>query len=449
MATYVSPFRNRNPLRSVADYEKDYAEADLAKQQVSVNQLKVIEGQRAIEDDNALKAYYRQNDPRSADFSRGLGGISPKAMYSHEKSMLDQAKGRADIANTGVETAGKVLEQFYGAIGRITEPAQGAEVLKALYANQVTGPIVEQYIGPIDGALQRLARAAQTPEGFRDWQAKTSIGMQKLAELLKIQQTDNGQYKMTTSVQPATGEEKLISMSRNYLSPAEQQHALDAEANRQNQIAIANSNAASRGTSTSADKPPAGYRWKADGTLEAIPGGPADIKADEKDRAKSFRSNAAVDRANTVIKNIDDALSKTGFFTTGLTGAVIGKFPGTSAYDLRATVDTIKANIGFAELQAMREASPTGGALGQVAVQELDMLQAVLGKLDPNQSEPQTRKQLGEARKHYENWKKVMQQGGYEGTNTRSVTGEDVGPAGMPSQSAIDAEIARRKRGKP
>ena len=48
---------------------------------------------------------------------------------------------------------------------------------------------------------------------------------------------------------------------------------------------------------------------------------------------------------------------------------------------------TIKANIGFDKLQAMREASPTGGALGQVSNQELSSLQAVFGNLDQSQSE--------------------------------------------------------------
>lgn len=47
---------------------------------------------------------------------------------------------------------------------------------------------------------------------------------------------------------------------------------------------------------------------------------------------------------------------------------------------------TIKANVGFDELQSMRENSPTGGALGQVAVQELEMLQAILGSLEQSQT---------------------------------------------------------------
>lgn len=130
------------------------------------------------------------------------------------------------------------------------------------------------------------------------------------------------------------------------------------------------------------------------------------VMAKEKE---ALRTKNAIDRSKLVIDTVDDALKKTGFFSTGLTGAALGRFSGTGAYDLRRDIDTIVANIGFSELQAMREASPTGGALGQVAVQELQMLQSVIGSLDANQSEPEIRKKLQQVRLHYDNWKKTMQ----------------------------------------
>ena len=57
-------------------------------------------------------------------------------------------------------------------------------------------------------------------------------------------------------------------------------------------------------------------------------------------------------------------------------------------------METIKANIGFNELQEMRNASKTGGALGSVAVQELTALQSVLGSLDVGQSNEQLKANL-------------------------------------------------------
>ena len=74
--------------------------------------------------------------------------------------------------------------------------------------------------------------------------------------------------------------------------------------------------------------------------------------------------------------------------TTGF-GSVLAGIPGTDANNLSSLLETIKANIGFDKLQAMREASPTGGALGQVAIQELVALQASLGALQQSQTQDQ------------------------------------------------------------
>lgn len=156
-------------------------------------------------------------------------------------------------------------------------------------------------------------------------------------------------------------------------------------------------------------KPPPGYRFKPDGSLEAIPGGPADAKAGEAGKKDAARLAIAKGKADIVIGAVDKALDQTGFFTTGFIGANLGKIPGTSAYDLRKTATTIKANIGFQELQAMREASPTGGALGQVAVQELESLQAVLASIDADQSTEQLTENLNKVKTHYENWKRTVE----------------------------------------
>jgi hypothetical protein len=159
-------------------------------------------------------------------------------------------------------------------------------------------------------------------------------------------------------------------------------------------------------------------------------------KIESAANTRKVAADAAVQRANLMLGTVDKALDQTGGFTTGLPGSVIARVPGTTAFDLRKTIDTLKANIGFAELAAMRQASPTGGALGQVAVRELDMLQATLGNLDANQSEDQTKENLQQIRKHYQNWLETMQQAGSETDQPRSVgPGTEVGsPAPAPIQ---------------
>lgn len=160
-------------------------------------------------------------------------------------------------------------------------------------------------------------------------------------------------------------------------------------------------------------KAPPGYMWngtdeEGNPRLMAIPGGPAANKETKLSDAKKMRLELAKNKADAVIGKVDEALGQSGFFTTGLTGTALGKIPGTGAYDLDKTIDTIKANIGFGELQAMREASPTGGALGQVAVQELTALQSTVASLDKGQSREQLESNLKKIKQHYETWKKLV-----------------------------------------
>ena len=85
------------------------------------------------------------------------------------------------------------------------------------------------------------------------------------------------------------------------------------------------------------------------------------------------------------VREIDEVLSSvedSDWFKTGLTGALTSWIPGTAGKDIDAKMETIKANIGFAQLQEMRNASKTGGALGQVSEMENKLLQSVKGSLD-------------------------------------------------------------------
>jgi hypothetical protein len=114
---------------------------------------------------------------------------------------------------------------------------------------------------------------------------------------------------------------------------------------------------------------------------------------------KAQAAMAAADaKSDVVLRTIAEARQMVGPMTAGFAGAPLSAIPGTAARDLSAKLDTLKANAGFAELQAMRDNSPTGGALGQVAVQELQMLQATITSID----QAQTPEQLSQALNAYE-----------------------------------------------
>lgn len=105
---------------------------------------------------------------------------------------------------------------------------------------------------------------------------------------------------------------------------------------------------------------------------------------------KTVMSLQALDAKNNIIL---DEISKAegladakGLPSTGLVGGILRNVPQTNAFALKEKIKTILANVGFDELSEMKASSPTGGALGAIAVQELTYLQAVRGSLEQAQT---------------------------------------------------------------
>lgn len=93
--------------------------------------------------------------------------------------------------------------------------------------------------------------------------------------------------------------------------------------------------------------------------------------------------NEDVDRALSLIERGGPKLFGVGK-PIGVTGisSFLSVLPETDARTFTNLLTGIKANIGFDTLQRMREASPTGGAVGNVSNFEQELLQAVNGVLD-------------------------------------------------------------------
>lgn len=108
--------------------------------------------------------------------------------------------------------------------------------------------------------------------------------------------------------------------------------------------------------------------------------------------------------AGVVTQDIDRALKvmETATLpTTGQVGSWLSNIGGTAANDVRALVDTVKANSGFQELNKMRSMSPTGGALGSITERELALLQSTVGNLEQSQTEAQFKDNLRRVKNTY------------------------------------------------
>lgn len=134
----------------------------------------------------------------------------------------------------------------------------------------------------------------------------------------------------------------------------------------------------------------------------------------EKIDALRQKKQDAIDKqlgsAEGVIKNTEVVLGKVkeaegliGAGTTGV-GSYLSILPGTSARELSTVLGTIKARLGFDQLQQMRAASPTGGALGQVSNRELAALEGAVASLDQGLSPKALRENLKQIETSYKNW---------------------------------------------
>jgi hypothetical protein len=108
-------------------------------------------------------------------------------------------------------------------------------------------------------------------------------------------------------------------------------------------------------------------------------------------KARVAATSAKLDAMGSVAQKLqqDEAL----WSAVGL-GQPIARIAGTDGAKLRANINTLKAKVGFAVLQDMREASPTGGALGNVSDKENKFLQEALASLDTQLSPEDFREQL-------------------------------------------------------
>jgi len=140
-------------------------------------------------------------------------------------------------------------------------------------------------------------------------------------------------------------------------------------------------------------------------SMQAIPGSPAAAEEARRAEATRVRTEGTQQTGGTVIRAIDRAeeiMRTSALPTTGFFAETLAQRGGTGARDLRANLDTIRANIGFDQLNQMRQASPTGGALGNVSNQEINYLQAVLGSVDQSQSAGELQRNLRRLREAYE-----------------------------------------------
>lgn len=151
---------------------------------------------------------------------------------------------------------------------------------------------------------------------------------------------------------------------------------------------------------------------------------PADNRGKARDTklgAEEGEKTAGLGQAKTALETSTNSLDRLAFEAdrimkdpalsriTGLPG-VFPNWPGGSAANVQAKLETLKSQSGFSVLQAMRDASKTGGALGSITEGEHRLLQSNLAALDRAQSPQEFQKAMKQIIEYTEGAKQRLKQ---------------------------------------
>jgi hypothetical protein len=167
--------------------------------------------------------------------------------------------------------------------------------------------------------------------------------------------------------------------------------------------------------------------------VEVEPGSARDLENKAAAEKAKAAAQSRILKARSVISTVDRAINSINAKTAGAGGALMRNLPGTGAVDLASDIETITANLSFDELANMRAQSTSGGALGAIAVRELDLLGSTVASLKQEQSPPRLRENMQKIRYHYDRW-------------LLAVEGKDPDKAGMGPRETGAAPQGKRVR---
>jgi hypothetical protein len=278
MAQLDTSIYNVRP-KSVEDYNAEADAAEARKMGAQSNRLalalqgrQMAQMERADRDEMDLKAALAgaKSQDDVIGILRGRGRFEQADKL--ETSAMNRKKTDSELKTADLTRTESAFKHYRDALGTVQDARQAEAFVVSSYNDPIVGPMLQR-MGSLEDGLARLRQAAATPEGFRDWQAKASVGIQKLAEMAKVQQVDTGGKVSTQVYNPVTGAVNTVATAQKTMTPGETASNAVAWAN--NAVAR-EGNEIKRSEVQMGGKPPPGYQWSSPGVLQAIPGGPGD-----------------------------------------------------------------------------------------------------------------------------------------------------------------------------
>lgn len=392
-----------NFLAGIQQANQAAAQQNDFKRQQEVNQLYRSQGAGIANGDPAALNALAGFDPQAAigirSAQQGMSFDAEKMDYFRQEAKAKAAANVASLSAAEAATKAAKLETAIAAGTAAQSPEQWDQVMHSFGADEYVGqfenrgPIIASAMGVKD-ALAMNEPPKPADEYQRYAQEETAAGRQPLGRI-DYEQAKKGRGFEVTSPDGTT-----IRMG----GPAGGVGA-----------SVKPGTAPQGFTPINDPNAPGGV------SLVATPGGPEAAAAEKEKTSAELAMSSFKNKANIVDNKITDAialLDKSGQWVAGF-GSYLQNTPNTESIKFRGVLDTIKANLGFEELQNMRDNSPTGGALGGVSERELNFLQSVSASLDQAQKPEDLRRILVElqvGRRKFQAEREAIMRGGDKGS---------------------------------
>lgn len=375
IALSVRPVQIESPINQMAAL----SQLQSAQQQQQMNALKLQEAQRGEQQRNALARIHA--DPKvqigSPEYLNRVAQEAPDLYEPVAARAQQRAELEEKIEGRKYQNFDRKFKMFQSIVPNISSGAGVYQYLQAAYSDPDLKPILEK-IQPLEAALEsNLAAFEQNPD---DWRLRSSgVAPDKLVELaLQKSRAQREEARLDLESQRVEETQRhQQAMEAISKSGVDRQQKQLEETQRHNK-AMEGLDARRVGISAAA---------------EARKAEQGESLLSTKDRQKR---EAAYPQANAAIKGIE---AKSESFISDLkalrehpglsqiTGILAGRVSGLTKEGraAEALYDKIRAKGGFEMLQQMREASKTGGALGNVSNQEGKQLQAAFEAIDRRQ----------------------------------------------------------------
>lgn len=371
-----------------------------AQQQNQLNALKMQEYQREREAENKLAQLFQRPgaDPTSPEFMREVYGISPLKGAAFQKSALETQKAQREADAAAEKLA--------------AERVAGARALLPSVTPETWGAWREDTIRKLPGLASMIPEAYSEDARLRLMQTAD----QYLAERKPLVVSPGASvYRPGTTTpmftapaaerpyEPSETQKILADLKNPALTPQE-------KAGLEARLSILTTREPKEPREPREPSAPIAVVDDATGKIkyvpreEAIGKTPASAleglapKEIQKREAAFPQATSAIKgveaNADTFIKDLRALRNHPGL--DGITGMVFGRTASAkgASREAQALYDKIVAKGGFQMLQAMREASKTGGALGNVSNEEGRRLQAAFAAIDRVQDADSVRRAI-------------------------------------------------------